>query len=261
MKKIYCLCGAVLLLLSSCGYFEYDNYEAPNSGLEGEVLDAKTGAPILGEAANSYKVEYYELSWEEAGHANTQSQFFWGKADGSFMNTKIFAGKYRVTLKEGAFYAPEPEVVFLDEGKLTELSYSVVPYARVTLDEISLSGSSLSDLIIKYTVEDTETEIDTEGIDEDVYSLSEAQVFISSKSPNVGINNSETKYTLRAKKEFVRGDDYVPGEPFQVTERNVRKLAPGRYWVRIGVRTGNPQKRYNFSETKEIVVPEPDAEE
>ena len=84
--------------------------------------------------------------------------------------------------------------------------------------------------------------------------MSEAQVFISSKSPNVGVNNSETKYTIRAKKEFERGD-YEPGVPFQVVEKNVRNLDPGKYWVRIGVRTANPQKRYNFSTIKEIVVP------
>lgn len=96
-------------------------------------------------------------------------------------------------------------------------------------------------------------------MDEGLYTLSEAQVFISSKSPNVGVNNSETKYTIRAKKEFERGD-YEPGVPFQVVEKNVRNLDPGKYWVRIGVRTANPQKRYNFSTIKEIVVPAQTAE-
>lgn len=177
MKKLYYIFGLSVLLFSSCGYFEYDNYEAPNSGLEGTVVDRKTNEPLLGEAANSYKIEYYELSWEEAGHANTQSQFFWGKDDGTFLNTKIFAGKYRVTLKEGAFYAPEPEIVYLEKKHLTRLDYSVIPYARVNIDEITLVGSKQNNLEIKYTIEDTETEIDTEGVDEDLYTLSEAQVF------------------------------------------------------------------------------------
>lgn len=259
MKKLYYIFGLSALLFSSCGYFEYDNYEAPNSGLEGIVVDRKTNEPLQAEAANSYKVEYYELSWEEAGHANTQSQFFWGKDDGTFLNTKIFAGKYRVTLKEGAFYAPEPEIVYLEKKRLTRLDYSVIPYARVNIDEITLVGSKQNNLEIKYTIEDTEKEINTEGLDEGLYTLSEAQVFISSKSPNVGMNNSETKYTIKAKKEFERGD-YEPGIPFQVIEKNVKKLNPGKYWVRIGVRTANPQKRYNFSPIKEIVVPAENAE-
>lgn len=258
MKKLYYLFGLCALLFSSCGYFEYDNYEAPNSGLEGMVVDRKTNEPLQAEAANSYKIEYYELSWEEAGHANTQSQFFWGKADGTFLNTKIFAGTYRVTLKEGAFYAPEPKIVTLEKDRLTKLEYSVIPYARVSIDEITLVGSKQNNLEIKYTIEDTEKEIDTDGLDEGLYTLSDAQVFISSKSPNVGMNNSETKYTIRAKKEFDRGD-YEPGIPFQIVEKNVKKLDPGKYWVRIGVRTANPQKRYNFSPIKEIIVPEESA--
>lgn len=254
MKKLYYIFGLSALLFSSCGYFEYDNYDAPDSGLEGVVVDKKTNEPLQAEAANSYKVEYYEMSWEEAGHANTQSQFFWGKADGTFLNTKIFAGEYRITLKEGAFHAPQPEIHDLEKGELTKLHYAVVPYARVSIDEVVLAGTKQNNLEIKYTIEDTEKEISTEGLSEDVYTLSEAQVFISGKSPNVGINNSETKYTVKAKKEFSRGD-YEPGVPFQVTEKNVKKLAPGKYWLRIGVRTGNPQKRYNFSTIKEIIVP------
>ena len=195
---------------------------------------------------------------DAAGHL-AAARFFWGKADGTFLNTKIFAGKYRITLKEGAFYAPEPEVVYLKENRLTRLDYSVIPYARVNIDEITLTGSKQNNLEIKYTIEDTEKEVNTEGLDEGLYTLSEAQVFISSKSPNVGVNNSETKYTIRAKKEFERGD-YEPGVPFQVVEKNVRNLDPGKYWVRIGVRTANPQKRYNFSTIKEIVVPAQTAE-
>ena len=46
MKKLYYIFSLSALLLSSCGYFEYDNYEAPNSGLEGTVVDKKTNEPL-----------------------------------------------------------------------------------------------------------------------------------------------------------------------------------------------------------------------
>ena len=226
----------MVFMLSSCGYFEYDNYEEPNSGIEGTVVDKKTNELYCSETANSYKIEYYELSWEEAGHANTQARFFWGKADGTFTNTKIFAGEYRITLKEGAFYAPDPEIVTLEKGEMTKLNYAVTPYARVNIDEITLSGTKQNNLVIKYTVEDTQKEIDITNVDKGVYTLSEAQVFISSKSPNVGVNNTESKYT--------------------VTEKNVKNLPAGKYWVRIGVRTNNPGKKYNFSRILEVVIPD-----
>ncbi|WP_455584566.1 DUF3823 domain-containing protein [Bacteroides sp.] len=254
MNRLYIFC-LMILTLSSCGYFEYDNYEEPNSGIDGKVVDKKTNEPFYSETANSYKVEYYELSWEAAGHANTQSRFFWGKADGTFTNTKIFAGEYRITLKEGAFYAPDPEVVTLKKGKLTNLNYAVTPYARVKIDEITLSGTKQNNLVIDYTVEDTQNEIDITNVDKGVYTLSEAQVFISSRSPNVGVNNTESKYTVRAVQKFTT---YTPGTPIAVSEKNVRNLPPGKYWVRIGVRTGNPGKKYNFSTIQEIVIPDLD---
>lgn len=252
MSRLYIVC-LMILTLSSCGYFEYDNYDEPNSGVEGTVVDKKTNELYSSETGNSYKIEYYELSWEEAGHANTQARFFWGKADGTFKNTKIFAGDYRITLKEGAFYAPEPMVVTLNKDELTTLNYAVTPYARVKINEITLSGTKQNNLLINYTVEDTQNEIDIENVDKGVYTLSEAQVFISSRSPNVGVNNTESKYTIRANHKFT---NYTPGTPIELTEKNVRNLPVGKYWLRIGVRTNNQEKKYNFSEIHEVVIPE-----
>ncbi|MFV0469508.1 MAG: DUF3823 domain-containing protein [Dysgonomonas sp.] len=252
MKKIFYIFGLSALIFTSCDYFEHDNYDAPDATLKGVVKDAKTNDNLSTEIAASFKIEYYELSWEEAGHSNTEAQIFWNKEDGMFNNTKIFSGKYRITLKEGAFYAPESQIVQLQSNKTTELNFSVVPYARVQIDDIQLNGTAdNNNLVIKYTVQDTESEINTETTDEDLYTLSEARVFISSKSPNVGVNNNETKYTLNAKKNV---SNYTPGTAKSYTETNVKNLPAGTWWIRIGVRTDNPQKRYNFTPVKEITV-------
>ena len=44
--------------------------------------------------------------------------------------------------------------------------------------------------------------------------------------------------------------------PITVTEKNVKNLPAGKYWVRIGVRTNNPGKKYNFSRILEVVIPD-----
>ncbi|MDL2221788.1 DUF3823 domain-containing protein [Parabacteroides sp. OttesenSCG-928-N08] len=242
----------LLLALSACSYFEIDNFEEPDSGIQGTVVDKKSGQPLLSETGYSYKIEYYEMSWEAAGHENTQSRYFWGKGDGTFMNSKIFAGTYRLTLKEGAFHEVEPREVELRSGKLTEVNYEVIPFARVFLEEVTTAADNPNNLVIKYRVEDTEGEIDTETIDEDLFLLSEARVFISSKSPNVGVSNTESNFTLNARKDLSR---YTPGIPKSYTETNVKGLPSGTWWVRVGARTDNPQKRYNFSEVFEITIP------
>lgn len=255
MKRNIYIILMIQFILTSCGYFEYDNYESPNSGILGEVVDYKTNELILGEAANSYKIEYYELSWEQSGHQNTQSRFFWGKADGTFKNSKIFAGDYKISLKEGAFYSPEPQILTLKNDKLSEINFKVIPYSRVKIDRIEIVGENNNNLKIQYTIEDTENEINKEiEIDPNIYTLSEAQIFLSSKSPNVGVNNTETQYTMNAKYSFIRGENYTPGIPITITDNSIKDLKPGKYWLRIGVRTNNPYKRYNFSTIQEITI-------
>lgn len=48
MKKIaYFIILVALLSVSSCSMFELDNYEAPKETLQGVVVDAATGEPVL----------------------------------------------------------------------------------------------------------------------------------------------------------------------------------------------------------------------
>lgn len=56
MSRLYILSCLMVFMLSSCGYFEYDNYEEPNSGIEGTVVDKKTNELYCSETANSYKI-------------------------------------------------------------------------------------------------------------------------------------------------------------------------------------------------------------
>ncbi len=254
MKKIniIALFTIFLLLLASCSYFEYDNFDAPASAIEGNVFDKETSDLILGEALNSYKVEYYELSWEEAGHTNTQPMFFWGKADGTYKNTKIFEGKYRITLKEGAFHQPDPVIVSLKNNKIERIDFNVIPFVRVEIVEYKLTGALQNNLEIKYRVVDTEKEVELSNVNENDIILSEARAFLSSKTPNVGVNNTDSKYTLNAKKNI---SNYTIGVPKTYTETSIRGLIAGKYWLRIGARTDNAQKRYNFTPVIEINVP------
>ena len=60
----------------------------------------------------------------------------------------------------------------LEKGEMTKLDYAVTPYARVNIDEITLSGTKQNNLVIKYTVEDTQKEIDITNVDKGVYTLS-----------------------------------------------------------------------------------------
>ena len=113
MKKKRIISIAYLLtaiLFFSC---EIDNYDAPDGTLTGRIIDAVTGTPISTEQPNGFRIRYEEISWSD----NATAQFFWGKADGTFNNTKLFAGRYRVTPVEGAFLTPDAKEVEVGSKK------------------------------------------------------------------------------------------------------------------------------------------------
>ena len=106
MKKVF-LSLIYLLALGAMTSCDVDNYDGPDGTLTGSVIDAITGQPIQTEQPNGYRIKYKEISWSE----NATDQFLWGKPDGSFNHTKLFAGTYEMTAVEGAFVDSETEVV------------------------------------------------------------------------------------------------------------------------------------------------------
>ena len=68
------------MLMVSCGD-EIDNYDAPNGGIKGQVLDADTGEPIPLPVSGSSGVI---INMNELNTGATKSVDFYAKADGSF---------------------------------------------------------------------------------------------------------------------------------------------------------------------------------
>ena len=103
MKKtlFYITAASAILSLSSCAFFELDNYEAPSETLRGRVVDMD-GNPVLTEqASEGIRVRFWDLTWEAQGHETLPVDFNC-KPDGTFQNTKMFPGDYRVTV-DGPF--------------------------------------------------------------------------------------------------------------------------------------------------------------
>ena len=90
-------CG--LLSVNSCALFELDNYDGPEETLRGRVIDEATGEPVLtDQGSEGIRVRLTELSWE----GNVTPFDFNCMPDGTFQNTKIFEGDYRVEV-DGPF--------------------------------------------------------------------------------------------------------------------------------------------------------------
>ena len=130
---------AISVIFVSC--LEIDNYEAPDGTLSGSVIDKITNNPIVTEQPQGFRIKYNEISWSDA----PISQYFWGKADGTFNNTRLFAGKYEVTPVEGAFITPDPQTVDITSGNVTTVNFTVLPYISFSGVSIVKDGSNVVD--------------------------------------------------------------------------------------------------------------------
>lgn len=217
-----------MFIISSCT--KVDNYEAPNETLKGSVIDNITGKPILTEQPNGFRIKVVEKSWSE----NAQPEYFWGKPDGTFTNTKLFAGTYEITPVDGAFFDAVPQTINI-KG-INETTFTVTPYLNVTAN-VTVSGTSLT---VSYKI--SRTQVGDKILD--------AAVFVSLNNPNVGTN--VTDKTVR--RDFMNiADTTILDSNYSET---VSGLDSGKtYYVRVGARTNNPLKRYNFTEVFKIVIP------
>jgi hypothetical protein len=118
-----------LICFSAC---EIDNYDAPDATIVGQVYD-QAGNPLqtaLGQG--NMKIRIKEISFAH-GDSNVvvTEQDLNMMMDGSFKNTRLFAGTYEMWPYETCGYPCEEEqkkVVELKSGKTTEVQFTVIPY-------------------------------------------------------------------------------------------------------------------------------------
>src|SRR5436190_529861 len=98
MKKIfyYIAIGMIVAAGSSCK--KVDNYAAPTETLKGSVNDAVTGKGIQTEQGSGTRIKLLEISYS----SNPTPFYISSLQDGSYNNTKLFAGK-NVISAEGPF--------------------------------------------------------------------------------------------------------------------------------------------------------------
>ena len=126
MKKIFCLfLGIAILSLPSC--FKLDNWDEPDCTFYGTIFDSYTEKPLLA-SQNDWQIRIWERSWTgQEGGATTQ-QDLRIKQDGTFQNTKLFAGTYDMLPYDGPFWQvidTAKNVVL--KGKV-EQNFTVTPY-------------------------------------------------------------------------------------------------------------------------------------
>ena len=130
-----------------------DNYAGPNASISGRIIDSKTkeNVPTECKFGNFFGGAYFGapttgyFSVFEKGHSEVydidldyeQAQYWHIKYDGSYSNTQVFSGTYRIAATANNFYPVTKDDIRIEKGENT-LDWEVVPYCRVINPKIEL---------------------------------------------------------------------------------------------------------------------------
>lgn len=214
-----------LLWLAGC---QIDNYELPQASLSGRIVDSQTNKLVESGGINAGTVvRLYEGEGKQPLIYNT-------KPDGTFTNSKVFAGSYTYTA-QGPFSLASNALQQIQIQGDTELEIKVIPNVRLqaTVEEVQGTTARVK---VRYEKLAADQKLVHLGL-------------VWSTFPNP---NNATFTGGNIKLEEVESQDLSSGETtFLITD-----LGPGtRYYVRASARTANPGNYYNYSTQLEVKAP------
>ena len=257
--------------LSSC--FELDNWDAPNCTIRGTVIDTFTNEPLLS-SQNDWQLRYWERSWSGHEGGATTYQELRIKQDGTYQNTKLFAGTYDILPYDGPFWTIVDTTKNVQISGTTELNFKVTPYLSIsdyTYAHTNMPSPRQSEpaLLIKFRVKAPLLEKRVGSELRTIPNLREIRVFIShtdfcgnGSDSNIGHSDytnsnsyarrdiNQTWTNILNSEGADKANNTSPEYSFTIP---VKKGYT--YSVRVGASTNTGGNRFNYSPIKKIVIP------
>jgi len=241
MKKIiYSILAVLLVSVTSC--LEVDNWAEPNARVHGRIIDSYTGENLL-TSQGDWGIRIWERSWTKS---EPTSQSLVVKQDGSYNNSKLFAGTYDMLPYGGAFW-PVDTVQDVKFKGSTEQDFTVTPYLIVEGFEVIRTGLKLS---LKCRLK--------APIRDGLPNLVEVKPFVS-MNPFCGASNFiDIPEYNNARKQInqswlAKYGDVETSEVFTIGPLPVK--AGYIYYVRVGANVNDANRKYNYSEIVKIEIP------
>ena len=237
MKKLisYFLLGASILAVSACT--KIDNYGGPNASFQGRLIDATNHANFE-TSQNSIQVQLEQISWS----ATPTPQFIPSKSDGTFEDTKLFKGTYRIIPKGGAFW-PVYDSLKMEIKQGSSHDFELTPYIEIKNFTHDLVGTTLT---LRFDID--------APVVAGMPTIIDAQPYVNTTKlvgAGASIRDFSDANKVTINKDFV---DLAPAE--KSITLTVANLIKGRtFFVRVGVRLNDSFKSSNFSEVIQIDVP------
>jgi len=228
---------SMLIAGSSC--IKKDNYPGPNASLQGNIFqDGTSSKNMVQTCTGNFSIRLEQLDWS----STPTPQDIPVKYDGTYQNTELFSGHYRVSIKGGAFWPVAPQEIDIRQG--TTLDFQLTPY--LTLANFTADMADSTTLSIHFDMQ--------APIDAGIPTVLEMQPFINTTKivgPGASIFDFSDANKVSINKDWsaMTASDKSP-------TMFVPNLIKGRtFFVRVGVRFNNDDKSYNLSEIIKVDVP------
>ena len=242
MKKI--VNKIMLLLMAGCLFScETDNYDAPDATIQGRILDHNGKLLQTEQGSGNMRIKMDELSWAKGNEdISIIPRYLNVMQDGNYINTKWFAGEYRMTPIEGAFYpyAEEGEIVKI--GGTVTRDFTVTPYLDIEwVKEPTLTSDNYIEASVRFkrNAKDGAT----------MPNLLNGVLCISTNQ-YCGNNNKDGQL-FSGTKAIASGDE---GTVIEFRSSMAVKYTGTIYWVRIGICCDDQYKKYNYTDIKTVTV-------
>ena len=239
MKK-YLYMAMFAFVFASC---ELDNYDAPNAGIDGALIDTETGDTVYTEQPDGCQIRLMDL-----GYSDPTPLDFWAKADGTFRNVALFSGEYSIYPYQGPVFPVDGDTIKL-KG-VTKHDFKVTPYLRVKIVDYQLEEGKIT---LNYTIQ---RGTPPAGMTIGSKTISDLQI-LTNTQPIVSIYNGGYISDLVVKRTLSRTSDKSLEENVQTS--TVKGLQSGqKYYLRIAALSScsynQSLKRYNYSKMIEFVA-------
>lgn len=259
----------IAVFFTSCELFELDNYEDPAETLKGEVVDIATGERILTDQTNDgIRIRLRELSWT-ATEVPENFDFRCMK-EGTFQNTKLFAGHYNVridgpfiplvrvnqqgdTLSDGSKY--------IDIKGITELKFEVQPFLKVEWVGTPTVNNGQITASFKVTravsPEEFRNQIEPMGgYNASWLEVSDVRLFVGEVA-YVALSINDNRYSVVDRNYTGNAFESLLGQTITITTKDI--IPAGRtIFIRAAARiryTTENISRYNYNEAIRVDIP------
>ena len=262
MKKIlFLVWGVALLGLSSC--VDFDNWAEPDCSWTGTVIDVYTDQPLLS-SQNDWQMRIWEKSWDGHEEGAVTNQDLRIKQDGTYQNTKLFAGTYDMLPYNGPFW-PMDTIKGLELKKNLNHDFKVTPYVQVVDYKAELVSKD-DKYYVRMSFKVRAPLLEKDGTA--IRRLYEMRPFLSltaycgaGSNSSIGLqeynehvrirpanNNDNSWATLISKGP---GNNTTP--EYQFNDMEVKKGYT--YYVRVGAAVDDTHRKHSYSEITKIEVP------